>query len=254
MLIENFSKLIKAIYRKLLPSALRKGIGGIRSRVYSRKNVQKHITGGNNHIIISKDAILDGVTFDIIGNGNTIQIGQGVYIHHLVFKARGNGNNIVLGDGVRFNLEGAIEQYGHNTSCEIGSNSSIERAGLFNIENDSKIIIGQDCMFSTGIDIRTSDSHPIFDRTSEERINFARDVVIKDRVWIGDSCKILKGVIIRNDSVIGCGSVVTKQFEESNVIIAGNPARIVKRNIIFSKDSCPPAGIITGDFIKNNPS
>jgi hypothetical protein len=98
MSIENFFKLTKAIYRKLLPSTLRKGIWGIRSRVYSRKNVQKHIAGENNHIIISKDAILDDVMFDIIGNGNTIQIGQGVYIHHLVFKVRGNGNNIVLGE------------------------------------------------------------------------------------------------------------------------------------------------------------
>jgi acetyltransferase-like isoleucine patch superfamily enzyme len=56
-----------------------------------------------------------------------------------------------------------------------------------------------------------------------------KPVTIKENVWIGANCIILKGVTIGENSVIGTGSIVTKSIP-SNVIAAGNPARII-RNI-----------------------
>ena len=55
----------------------------------------------------------------------------------------------------------------------------------------------------------------------------ASPVVIDDDVWIGFNCTILKGVKIGKGSVIAACSVVTKDVPP-NVIVAGNPAKIVK--------------------------
>jgi acetyltransferase-like isoleucine patch superfamily enzyme len=52
-------------------------------------------------------------------------------------------------------------------------------------------------------------------------------IVIKQNVWIGANCLILKGVTIGENSVIGAGSIVTKDIP-ANVIAVGNPAKIIK--------------------------
>lgn len=48
---------------------------------------------------------------------------------------------------------------------------------------------------------------------------------------IGKDCKIGKNTKISSNSIVAWNSVVNKKFDESNVVIAGNPATIVKRNI-----------------------
>ena len=57
---------------------------------------------------------------------------------------------------------------------------------------------------------------------------------------------ILKNSIIPDNSVIGAYSVVAKKFDEENVVIAGNPARICKRNINWTH------GSVEGYCLKNN--
>jgi len=53
-------------------------------------------------------------------------------------------------------------------------------------------------------------------------------IVIGRNVWIGNNAIILKGTEIGDNSVIGAGAVVTGGKLPSNVVIAGNPARILK--------------------------
>ena len=55
-------------------------------------------------------------------------------------------------------------------------------------------------------------------------------------MWIGNQVTILKGVTIENNSVIGTGSIVTKSINESNVVITGVPAEIVKRDINWCRE------------------
>ena len=50
-------------------------------------------------------------------------------------------------------------------------------------------------------------------------------------MWICAHSDILKGTEIGNDSVIGFGSLVTKKFSDSNILVAGRPAKIVKQSI-----------------------
>ena len=80
--------------------------------------------------------------------------------------------------------------------------------------------------------IRTTDGHVIYNRYDRKRINAASDVIIGDHVWIADRSVILKGVRIGNSSVIALGSIVTKNVP-SNVIVAGSPAKVVRRDIVW---------------------
>jgi acetyltransferase-like isoleucine patch superfamily enzyme len=86
------------------------------------------------------------------------------------------------------------------------------------------IKIGKRVMFASGVKI-ISANHDF-----KQRENHIKDkpVIIEENVWIGANAVILPGVKIGKNSIVGAGSIVTKDVGE-NVIVAGNPARIIKR-------------------------
>lgn len=57
--------------------------------------------------------------------------------------------------------------------------------------------------------------------------SLSRPIIINDNVWVGGNCTILPGVSIGKNSIVGAGSVVTKDIPE-NQIWAGNPAKFIK--------------------------
>ena len=71
----------------------------------------------------------------------------------------------------------------------------------------------------------------ILDVSTGNRINPAKSITVGDRVWLGNNTTVLKGAVISNDSIVATGSIVTKCFSESNVILAGNPAAVVKKGV-----------------------
>ncbi len=97
-----------------------------------------------------------------------------------------------------------------------------------------KVTIGRDCMLSDQIQIRAEDSHAIYDIESGNRINPSQDIYIGNHVWIGYRSTILSGTIIRDGAVIGFGSVVKGSFS-NNVILAGVPAKTVKKNVAWER-------------------
>lgn len=94
----------------------------------------------------------------------------------------------------------------------------------------SKISIGDNCLFSSEIVIRSGDSHSIINMNGD-RINNAKDVTIRNHVWVGFRSLIMKGTTISDNSIVGSGAIVTNSFEEGNVALAGVPAKIIKRNV-----------------------
>lgn len=89
-----------------------------------------------------------------------------------------------------------------------------------------EITIGNGVMMASGVYITDSDWHGVYDRT--RRCEVITPVHIHDNVWLGDHSTVLKGVSIGKNSIVGAGAMVTKDVPP-NVIVAGNPATIVKQ-------------------------
>lgn len=158
--------------------------------------------------------------------------------HKLNYKIYGNNNKIIFGkntSGFTGNiLIGTSDCFINNCCVEIGDNSAAFDSEIRLLEDNSFVKIGKNCMLSFGIKIWCSDTHSILNMDNKVT-NIGKSIEIGNHVWIGADVKISKNVKTSDDSIVGWGSVVTKQFEKTNVIIAGNPAKVVKENINWNK-------------------
>ena len=111
-------------------------------------------------------------------------------------------------------------------NIEIGRNSGI---GI-NAKITSSTIIGDNVMMGPNVSIFTTNHK--FARTDIPMVMQGEDevksVTIQNDVWIGANVIILPGVTIGEGAIIGAGSVVTKDVEEYT-IVAGNPAKVIKK-------------------------
>jgi acetyltransferase-like isoleucine patch superfamily enzyme len=98
-------------------------------------------------------------------------------------------------------------------------------------ETGTSINIGERCLIASNVEIRSGDSHSIYDSETGERLNFGKSVSIGKNVWIAKDVKVLKGSIIPAGSVVSTGSIVTKKFEHENALYAGVPAVLKRKNI-----------------------
>lgn len=90
----------------------------------------------------------------------------------------------------------------------------------------STIEIGDNCMFAPNVQLYTA-THPLHPVKRNSGLEYAKPIKIGDNVWLGGGVIVTPGVTLGNNVVVGAGSVLTKSFPD-NVVIAGNPARIIK--------------------------
>ena len=187
--------------------------------------------GGGNSCLIHKWARLISCRF-LLSEGNVIEVGGESRLMNVTFHILANHSKVTIGKNCTLsNLEIWIED--ENNFVLIGNNTYIGGAHLAVTGNGKSIEIGECCLFSDGITVRTGDSHAIIDVNSRKKINFESSVRIERHVWVGQNATILKGVTIKNDSIIGSCSVVTKDIP-SGSIVAGNPAKVIKNGISWS--------------------
>jgi acetyltransferase-like isoleucine patch superfamily enzyme len=114
--------------------------------------------------------------------------------------------------------------------CDYGSNISIGNNFYSNfnlvILDCAKIVIGDNVLIGPNVGIYAA-GHPVHHELRIQEYEFAFPVYIGSNVWIGGSAVINPGVKIGENSVIGSGSVVTKDIP-SNVVAAGNPCRVIR--------------------------
>ena len=115
--------------------------------------------------------------------------------------------------------------------CEMGNNITIGDNVFMNFDciifDMGEVTIGSHVMFGPRVGIYTTNH--AFD--PEERIAnvvVSKPVKIGDRVWVAADVKILQGVTVGDDSIIGAGSVVTHDIP-AGVIAAGNPCRVIRK-------------------------
>ena len=167
----------------------------------------------------------------------TIKIHKNAKFKNSTINITGKNNSINLGSGKYKNCK--ITCYsGDNQHLKIGNNFSCHGVEFHLKEENSSITIGDNCMFSYGIDIWPTDGHALIEINNPTRaFNLSKPIIIKNHVWLGQNTKILKGVVIPDNSIVGISSVVIKQFNERNTIIAGNPAKVIKHNISWDKQT-----------------
>lgn len=114
--------------------------------------------------------------------------------------------------------------------CEFGKNISIGNDVYINfgciILDCAEVTIGANTLIGPNIGIYAV-NHVI---NAEERIKggcFGKPVYIGKRVWLGGDTKIMAGVTIGDETIIGAGSIVTKSIP-SGVIAAGNPCKVIR--------------------------
>jgi len=94
------------------------------------------------------------------------------------------------------------------------------------ITSGSSITIGNNCMLAMYAYLMDMDGHDLHHRVFAPGVT--KPIVLKDNVWVCDGAVICKGVTIGENSIVAARAVVTKDVP-ANVVVAGNPAKIVKQ-------------------------
>lgn len=96
------------------------------------------------------------------------------------------------------------------------------------------ITLGHDVMMGRNIVIYDSDFHSIPGEDGRP-INFSKDVVIEDHVWLTNNVTVLKGVTIGKDSLISAMTLIRKDVPRAS-LVAGVPGKVLKDNACWSRE------------------
>lgn len=155
--------------------------------------------------------VLKNCNFIFYGTKNKITIHNGAQLNNVTFWIEDSENEIIIGEKSTF-----------HGNCQLAACEG------------TTISVGNDCMFSHDVYVRTTDSHSII--KENKRINNAKNIKIGDHVWIGMQCLILKGANIPKGCIIGARSIISSSEMEANCIYAGSPAKIVNNDISWKRE------------------
>jgi len=175
------------------------------------QNIRLTIEGKNNRIVFGKK-FTGALNISIVGDNNLVQIGRKCRLKKSNIRIRSSDTKIIIGD---------------QTTCGIGCR--------FILSEKRDIYLGDDCMLSSNVTIRTGDGHSIIDAKSGKRINPADDIVIGNHVWIGFNSIVLKGARIADNCIVGAASLINKKFSTPGCVLAGTPAHIVREGITWDR-------------------
>lgn len=115
--------------------------------------------------------------------------------------------------------------------CDYGSHIEMGKNVFVNynctIIDVARVTIGDNCQIAPNVAMYTA-GHPVHPVSRNSLYEYGMEITIGDNVWIGGNTVILPGVHIGSNTVIGAGSVVTKDIPDW-VIAVGNPCRVVRK-------------------------
>lgn len=170
--------------------------------------------GVNNVLYCEGNVKLTGATISFEGNNSIVYLSAAQYGRYPI-------KVVIYNDSTLF----------------IGKDNNISAPVNINIQENQNVIIGSDGIIGSGVMIRTSDAHLIYDASSKTRINFAHSVFIGDHVWLGHLSYISRGVKIGSGAIVSNDAFVPDNaLIYSNTMVVGNPARIYKKDVFFVGD------------------
>lgn len=228
----------------------------------------------NNNIIFESGCVIESVNVNC-RNVNNISINENTQLIRLNLTT-GNDNNLCFGknnlitenakiwfgNSVKFIVEnnnkiGGMEFTFFNNSSFLMGNGNVMFSARAEIRGHSftETVIGNDTLWSQEINLINGDGHSIFDIESKNKINDMktvpenkRKIIIGNHVWIGKRAMILNGTQVKDGSVIGALSLVKKAFP-NNCIIAGNPAKVIRKNIAWTRDNDTTDITACGEYV-----
>lgn len=205
---------------------------------YKVKTLNLTVRGCRNNIQIEENFISNEFDLYVCGENNEVKIGSN-FINEGLCKicVIGNNNKIIIGNDIKIVQELCVYNHDDSYCCNItiGNKTTFNKTQLHNYDNNSSIYIGEDCMFAYDTVVYNTDGHAIFQ--NGKVINYAKNLFIGNHVWCGWGSTILKNSYIPDNCVIGKSAIVSKKFDKENVAIAGNPAKIIKYNIVWDRKS-----------------
>ena len=128
------------------------------------------------------------------------EVGENCYIEP-PFRSNWGGKHVHLGNNVYFNFNATLV-------------------------DDTHIYIGDSTLIGPNVTLATA-GHPILPELREKALQFNLPIHIGKNCWLGAGVIVLPGVTIGDNTVIGAGSVVTKDIP-SNVVAVGNPCKVLR--------------------------
>lgn len=209
------------------------------------KNTGYAISGNDNKILLkAKDEIIslknsekvNGLNIIIVGDNNKIFLGDS-HFNNCSIKLYCSNAKIEIGDNCKLDNLHVSTCCGNNQSLIIKKNTTSFYTEIYLNEDNATLEIGNDCMLSGSITFWPTDGHAIIDKISNNIINIPQKIRIGNHCWIGFGAHFCKNANLSDNIIVGARSVVTKNFDESNVIIAGNPAKVIKHNVEWRRDT-----------------
>ena len=215
--------------------------------VYCKKS-SLHLSGRNNKIIFGKNCNIVNCRIKLYGN-STLVLGDDCYFENTLIMLRDSearfGNNTEAS-------KVTVTSTG-NSLLDLGAGSVI--CGEFDMRNQGIIrakrlwttwgphIAANHGLIEFGDGgtadsiIYNSDFHPMYDLEGNLQ-NENQDVIIGNNVWIGRKCFIFKGARLGDGSIISSGTYTGKEIPPHS-LVAGNPGRIVRRDVVWAVKDKP---------------
>lgn len=170
--------------------------------------------------------------FTVDGKSSLIAVGSGTTLENSLIQINGEGCVVIVGENCRFRgLKIVVRRT--NSMVFIGSSTTWESGAIIS-ESGNIVAVGNDCMMSNSVVLRTSDGHSIFDRSTREPINNPADLLIGEHVWLGNSARVNKGSCIGTGTVVGQCSIVSGYLDGA-AVYGGAPARKLREGIVWSR-------------------
>lgn len=131
------------------------------------------------------------------------------------------GNNCFITQPFYANWGGKNVYFGNNIYANFN----------LTLVDDGEIYVGDKVMFGPNVTLVTA-THPINPELRKKQIQYNKPIKIEQNVWIGANVTVLPGVTIGENSVIGAGSIVTKNIP-ANVVAVGSPCKVLR---LINKD------------------
>lgn len=173
------------------------------------------------------------VAVTIRGKNNRLSVDPAAKIKQLSVVFDCDNGTLLIGPNARHGFAMSI-RIGQDASVIIGADVTSTTRCIVSAVEGATVQFGDDVMLASENQFRADDGHPIFDVSTGKRVNPVKDIRIGNHVWFGAQAIALAGADVKDGTVIGFRSVVTREIP-NNCIAVSSPAKVVRKNIAWER-------------------